>query len=73
MLDFWELFRKNLRQRRMEANMSQQTIANYLKITRSAYTCYETGKSKPSLDTVARIAKILGVPLSSLLPKDDEI
>lgn len=60
--DFWENFRRVLRQTRMAANMTQDVVAAALGITRSAYTYYESGKAVPDLAAVRKMAEIFKVP-----------
>lgn len=62
-LDFWENFRRVLRQTRMAANMTQDVVAAALGITRSAYTYYESGKAVPDLAAVRKMAEIFKVPV----------
>lgn len=47
--------------------MTQQNIADVLGIDRTTYTFYETGVSKPSLVTLAKLADIYNVTVGYLL------
>ncbi|MGN1444025.1 MAG: helix-turn-helix domain-containing protein [Acutalibacteraceae bacterium] len=58
---------KRLRQIRVEHKMTQQNIADVLGIDRTTYTFYETGVSKPSLVTLAKLADIYNVTVGYLL------
>lgn len=61
---------KRLRFLRKELNLTQQQVADALKIKRSAYTYYETGKSTPKLNTLNDIARIYNITLDELLDDD---
>lgn len=52
---------------RKNAHLSQQQVADILKINRSTYAYYETGKSKPKLPTLKKLAAIYGVSVDELL------
>ncbi len=56
---------RNLRKKL--SNYTQQDMAELLKISRSTYTYYETGKSEPGQDTLAKICEILKVDYNTLL------
>lgn len=47
--------------------MTQQNIADVLGIDRTTYTFYETGVTKPSLVTLAKLADIYNVTVGYLL------
>ena len=53
-----------LRNLREGSGFSQQEMADNLKIHRTTYTCYETGKTEPSLETIQKIAQIFGVDIT---------
>lgn len=55
---------------RKNARLSQQQVADILKINRSTYAYYETGKSKPKLPTLKKLAAIYGVSLDDLLGRE---
>lgn len=56
---------RNLRKK--HSNYTQQDMADMLKISRSTYTYYETGKSEPGQDTLSKICEILEVDYNTLL------
>lgn len=60
------LFSKRLEMLRKVNRMTQQEVADYLGITRSAYTYYETSKTKPNFDTIICLAKLFGVSIDYL-------
>ena len=58
---------QRLRKIRVEHKMTQQNIADVLGIDRTTYTFYETGVTKPSLVTLAKLADIYNVTVGYLL------
>jgi len=58
---------KNLRRIRTEKGMSQGDICRVLNLDRAHICNIENGKQNPTLDTIAKIAKALGVTSDQLL------
>lgn len=58
---------ENLRRLRKEKQLTQNDIAAALGISRVAYTNYELGKRRPSLETAAQLARVLGTRIETLL------
>ena len=58
---------KNLKQIRTAKSISQGKIARILKVGRSFITNIENGKTNPTLDTIAKIAKAIGVSVGELM------
>jgi len=58
---------KNLKRIRTQKNVSQGDIARALKVGRSFITNIENGKTNPTLATIARIAKAVGVSVGELM------
>ena len=58
---------KNLKRIRTKKNVSQGDIARALKVGRSFITNIENGKTNPTLATIARLAKAVGVSVHDLL------
>ena len=61
MISYW------LKYYRHECGLTQQQVADRLKIERSTYTYYETGKTKPDIETIVKIAKVFNVNYIDLL------
>lgn len=57
------MFATALRKYRILAGYSQREVATILRMSRSTYTYYETGRTAPDPDTLNRIAKIFGIPM----------
>ncbi len=58
---------ENLRRLRKEKQLTQSDIAAALGISRVAYTNYELGKRRPSLEIAAQLARVLGTRIETLL------
>lgn len=58
---------KNIRTLRMQQNMTQDTLAEKLFVTRQTVSNYETGKSRPDIDMLLKIAEILQVDIHVIL------
>lgn len=48
------MFNERLRKLRSEKKVSQQVIADYLGITKQAYSLYELGKREPDFEKIGR-------------------
>lgn len=66
-------FGTRLRALRLEAGYTQQNIADALKINRSTYTYYETGKTTPDVHTLRVLAQILNVNITELLDSEGHV
>ena len=60
---------QKLRDLRDSYDLSQLQVATALNIDRSTYTNYELDKTRPSLETLVKLAHIFGVPREALLPE----
>lgn len=52
---------------RTERKESQQVVADYLGITRQAYSLYELGKREPDYETLLKLAKYFDVSVALIL------
>ena len=66
MISYW------LKYYRHECGLTQQQVADRLKIERSTYTYYETGKTKPDINTLIKIAKVYNINYTQLLKGVEE-
>lgn len=57
----------NLKRIRTSKGMSQGDIARSLEVSRGFISTIENGKTNPTLATIAKLAKALGVPSDELL------
>ena len=60
-------FSANLKELRKQANMSQDSLAEQLSVSRQTVSSWERGKSYPDLDMLVRICEILHVTPNKLL------
>ena len=60
-----------LKQLREEKKLSQQQLADKLKLNRSTYARYELNKTQPDYDTLEKLANFFGVSTDYLLGRDD--
>ena len=56
-----------LRAERLKRAKTQQQIADYLHITREAYTLYETGKNMPTTENLIKLADLYNCSVDYLL------
>lgn len=64
---------KNIKQLRVQKNMTQDELAEKLFVTRQTVSNYETGKSRPDIDMLMHIAEILEVPIQDLLYEPEDL
>jgi Zn-dependent peptidase ImmA (M78 family)/transcriptional regulator with XRE-family HTH domain len=62
----YEALGRRLQQAREQARMSQKEAAQHLEVTAAALSQYESGKRKIGALALGRLARLYGVPLSSL-------
>ena len=56
-----------IRNERKKCNITQKELAERLGVSASMIAQYETGKRKPKLETVRRLAEALDVPMGDLV------
>ena len=64
--EFYINLGKNIKERRKKLNLSQQALADKLELSLNFVGKIEVAFSKPSLDTVIKIAKVLDISVSDL-------
>lgn len=57
---------------RQSKKMSQQNIADLLKVTQTTYQYYEKGKSEPSIATLCKLADYYNVSLDYLVDRKNQ-
>lgn len=62
---------ERIRRLRKLKKLTQQDVANHLKISRSTVAGYETNESKPSLENIRELAKLLDVSVDFLLSNEE--
>lgn len=63
-------FGSRLKALRVAHDMTQQSLAKRLQVTKSVISAYETGLRMPSYDTLLMISKTFGVSTDFLLGND---
>lgn len=58
---------------RDKQGITHQQIADNLQIHRSTYTCYESGKTQPSLENIKKIARLFNVSPEALFYYDKPV
>lgn len=60
-------FNKNLRWAREQKGLSQKDVAEKIGVAKSTYSLYESGSREPNVQTIKKIADVLGVSADELL------
>jgi transcriptional regulator with XRE-family HTH domain len=63
-------FGANLRRRRLQAGLSQQTLAAGCNLDRAEISAFERGLRSPRLDTIVMLARALGLAVAGELIED---
>lgn len=63
-------FGERLRAAREARGYTQQQVADHMKIDKSTYCGYETGKRQPDVQKIKQLSKFLGVSGDDLLETD---
>ena len=56
---------------RKEVNMTQAQFAKTIGIKRSAYAYYESGRTRPKIETLRTIAKVYGLDVNTLISNEE--
>lgn len=62
---------KNIKQFRILANITQEKLSKSTGLSRNYVSLLESGKREPSISSLNKISKVLGVPISILLLEID--
>lgn len=65
------MFAKRLAYLRKKNEYTQQRVADFLGITRPAYTAYERGTREPDYESLQKLANFFGVSTDYLLGRTD--
>ena len=66
-------FSENLKKFRTQKGLSQQKLAELVGVSQTAIYNWEKGERTPKMDAITKIADVLGVKLSDLIPTDQAI
>ncbi len=61
------MIHRTLKDLRKSYALTQKQVSDLLKIDRSSYTCYETGKSHPPIDTLVKLSKIYNTSIDYIV------
>ncbi len=65
------MLQDRLRKLRVDKDLTQQDMADFLGITRPAYTAYESGRRQPDNETLSKLADFFTVSVDYLLCRTD--
>ena len=65
--ELYPRFGKNLRKARLKAGLSQMQVAKSIRADKSYISNLEKGKKNPTLFTISKLAKSVGISISKLL------
>lgn len=57
----------NLKKLRIQNKMTQQNVAEYLKLTQQGYSRFETGTCEPDIDTLIKLSELFNTPIDILV------
>ncbi len=63
---------RRLKEVRIEHNLKQEDVAKVLGIERSAYSGYETGRTRISVMNLCRLASVYNMKVDQLIGRDDD-
>jgi len=64
---------ERLKQRRLEAKVTQAQLAQAAGVLRTSVTNIEAGRQKPPLHLLYRMCVVLDVEVSSIIPSNEEV
>lgn len=67
----WVIIMERLKTARKRTGKTQNEVAAYIEISRSAYSNYETGNREPDIETLKKLSKFLDTSVSYLLGETD--
>ena len=62
-----------IEEKRVGAKMTQDELANKLKVTNKTIERWETGKETPSVEKLEPLSRLLGVSIAELLSGEDKV
>lgn len=66
---FYMILGSRIREYRVNANLKQETFANFLKLSRASIVNIEKGRQHPPIHLIWDIAKVLNIQVSDLFPQ----
>ena len=68
-----DYFNENLKYAREQKGLSQKEVSEKIGVAKSTYSLYESGNREPNVQTIKKIADVLGVSADELLGIDLDI
>lgn len=65
---FYQILGGRIREARIKATLTQETFANFVKLSRASIVNIEKGRQHPPIHLLWDIAKVLNIQVSDLLP-----
>lgn len=62
---------KNLKKIRLERKLTQEELADYINVSKSTYSRYESGTTEPDMDTLNKLADFFNVSVDYLLGREE--
>lgn len=69
----YRIIGERLRERRLEANVTQAQLAEAAGVLRTSITNIEAGRQKPPLHLLYKMCMALDVEVSSIVPTNEEV
>ena len=69
-MEFKFIFAKEIKENKKTRYLNQQELGELFGVSRVTINTWLSGKAKPSLEKIEKIAKVLEIPLSELLGKE---
>ena len=64
---------KQIKEKRLELNMTQNELAESLNVSRSTVSNWEIERNYPDIQSIVSLSKILNIPLEILLQEDSDV
>lgn len=58
---------ENLKELRLSRSMTQEQVAEKLNVTRQTVSSYESGRTRPDVDTLVRLSEVYGTDLDAII------
>lgn len=68
-MNFIDKLASNIRDARIDAGLTQTTLAETLGVSRNCISNYENGRRMPGVDVVSMMAYVFGVSVADLVPR----
>lgn len=69
---FYDVLAEKIMETRIKKGVNQETLANYLNLSRSSVTNIEKGRQKPSIFILMKICQFFNVSIDELIPNTEQ-